>query len=314
MSDNTVIERKAFIFNKQKYNMYDGPGVRTLVFFKGCPLRCKWCSNPEGLERKYQIMFKPTTCVSCGSCVPVCPQKIHSISSAGEHIIDRSIDCIGCGQCVEACVPDALKVAGQQVPISELLEYVEQDRAFYDQSGGGVTLGGGEVTSQPEAAINLLQACKQEGLHTAIETCGYTKKETILRFAEYVDLFLFDLKHIDPDRHFELTGVRNEMILENMEELIMRRKHVKVRMPMLKGINDSEAEIRGVIEFLKPFKEFKNFEGIDLLPYHKLGVNKYVQLGMDYPIEGDPSLDDADLDRIEGWIREYDFPVSVIRH
>ena len=290
--------------------MYDGPGVRTLVFFKGCPLRCKWCSNPEGLERKYQIMFKPTTCVSCGSCVPVCPQKIHSISSSGEHIIDRSIDCIGCGQCVEACIPDALKIAGEQVPISELLEYVEQDRAFYDQSGGGVTLGGGEVTAQPEAAINLLQACK----HTAIETCGYTKKETILRFAEYVDLFLFDLKHIDPDRHFELTGVRNEMILENLEELIMKRNHVKVRMPMLKGINDSEAEIRGVIEFLKPFREFKNFEGIDLLPYHKLGVNKYVQLGMDYPIEGDPSLDDADLDRIEGWIREYDFPVSVIRH
>ena len=314
MGDNNVIERKAFIFNKQKYNMYDGPGVRTLVFFKGCPLRCKWCSNPEGLERKYQIMFKPTTCVSCGSCVPVCPQKIHSISSSGEHIIDRSIDCIGCGQCVEACIPDALKVAGEQVPISELLEYVEQDRAFYDQSGGGVTLGGGEVTSQPEAAINLLQAFKQEGLHTAIETCGYTKKETILRFAEYVDLFLFDLKHIDPDRHFELTGVRNEMILENLEELIMKRNHVKVRMPMLKGINDSEAEIRGVIEFLKPFREFKNFEGIDLLPYHKLGVNKYVQLGMDYPIEGDPSLDDADLDRIEGWIREYDFPVSVIRH
>ena len=314
MSDNNVIERKAFIFNKQKYNMYDGPGVRTLVFFKGCPLRCKWCSNPEGLERKYQIMFKPTTCVSCGSCVPVCPQKIHSISSSGEHIIDRSIDCIGCGQCVEACIPDALKVSGEQVPISELLEYVEQDRAFYDQSGGGVTLGGGEVTAQPEAAINLLQACKQEGLHTAIETCGYTKKETILRFAEYVDLFLFDLKHIDPDRHFELTGVRNEMILENLEELIMKRNHVKVRMPMLKGINDSEAEIRGVIEFLKPFREFKNFEGIDLLPYHKLGVNKYVQLGMDYPIEGDPSLDDADLDRIEGWIREYDFPVSVIRH
>ena len=314
MGDNNVIERKAFIFNKQKYNMYDGPGVRTLVFFKGCPLRCKWCSNPEGLERKYQIMFKPTTCVSCGSCVPVCPQKIHSISSSGEHIIDRRSDCIGCGQCVEACIPDALKIAGEQVPISELLEYVEQDRAFYDQSGGGVTLGGGEVTSQPEAAINLLQACKQEGLHTAIETCGYTKKETILRFAEYVDLFLFDLKHIDPDRHFELTGVRNEMILENLEELIMKRNHVKVRMPMLKGINDSEAEIRGVIEFLKPFREFKNFEGIDLLPYHKLGVNKYVQLGMDYPIEGDPSLDDADLDRIEGWIREYDFPVSVIRH
>ena len=211
--------------------------------------RCKWCSNPEGLERKYQIMFKPTTCVSCGSCVPVCPQKIHSISSSGEHIIDRSIDCIGCGQCVEACIPDALKVSGEQVPISELLEYVEQDRAFYDQSGGGVTLGGGEVTAQPEAAINLLQACKQEGLHTAIETCGYTKKETILRFAEYVDLFLFDLKHIDSDRHFELTGVRNEMLLNEIwnGNMIMKRNHVKgscVRMPMPQGDKSTWTEIR----------------------------------------------------------------------
>lgn len=294
--------------------MYDGPGVRTLIFFKGCPLRCKWCSNPEGLERKYQIMFKPTTCVNCGSCVPVCPQRIHNMSKDGVHMIDHSIDCIGCGACVEACMADALKIAGQQASISELMEYIEQDRAFYEQSGGGVTLGGGEVTAQPEAAINLLMACKQEGIHTAIETCGYTKKDNLLRFAEFVDLFLFDLKHINPDRHFELTGVRNELILENLEELLMKRKRVKVRMPMLKGINDSEAEIRGVIDFLRPFKDFKNFEGIDLLPYHKLGVNKYIQLGMEYPIEGDPSLSDEDLDRIEGWIKQYDFPVSVIKH
>lgn len=316
MSDTNmnVIERKAFIFNKQKYNMYDGPGVRSLVFFKGCPLRCKWCSNPEGLERKYQIMLKSSACVSCGACVPVCPQGIHSISRDGEHVIDRSVDCIGCGQCVESCMSSALKVAGQQETISELLEYIEEDRAFYDQSGGGVTLGGGEVTSQPEAAINLLMACKQVGINTAIETCGYTRKENILKFAEFVDLFLFDMKHIDPDRHFELTGVRNEMILENLQELLKHRQNVKIRMPMLKGINDSEAEIRGVIEFLMPYKDYKNFKGIDLLPYHKLGVNKYNQLGMEYPIEGDPSLSEEDLDRIEGWIKEYDFPVSVIRH
>ena len=316
MNDNSmnVTKRKAFIFNRQKYNMYDGPGVRTMIFFKGCPLRCKWCSNPEGLEKKYQIMLKPASCVSCGACVPVCPAGIHSISEKGEHIIDRNISCLGCGKCVESCFQNALKVAGEQHTISELLDYIEEDRAFYDQSGGGVTLGGGEVTSQPEAAANLLMACKQVGINTAIETCGYTRKENILKIAEFTDLFLFDIKHIDPDRHFELTGVRNEMILENIEELLHRRYNVKIRMPMLKGINDSEGEIRGVINFLMPYKGYKNFKGIDLLPYHKLGVNKYVQLGMDYPIDGDPSLTEEDLDRIEGWIREYDFPVSVIRH
>lgn len=316
MSDSSLnmIERKAFIFNKQKYNMYDGPGVRTLVFFKGCPLRCKWCSNPEGLERKYQIMLRPTSCVSCGACAAVCPQGIHSISGTGEHLIDRTKDCIGCGKCVDACMYSALKVAGEQQTISELLDYIEEDRAFYDTSGGGVTLGGGEVTSQPEAAANLLMACKQVGINTAIETCGYAKKENLVKIAEFVDLFLFDIKNINPEKHFELTGVRNEIILENLTELLHKRHNVKIRMPMLKGINDSEEEIRGVINFLMPFKDYKNFKGIDLLPYHKLGVNKYVQLGMDYPIEGDPSLSDEDLDRIEGWIKEYDFPVSVIRH
>lgn len=314
MDNSNIIGRKAFIFNKQKYNLYDGPGVRSMVFFKGCPLRCKWCANPEGLERKYQIMLKPTACVSCGACVMVCPQHIHSINEHGEHLINRAIDCLGCGACVAACMQSALKIAGEQVPVSELLDYVEEDRVFYEQSGGGVTLSGGEVTSQPEAAINLLEACKREGLHTAIETCGYTKKETLLKFAEFVDLFLFDIKHMDPERHVALTGVRNEMILDNLETLLRTRRNVKVRMPLLKGINDSEEEIRAVVDFLEPFKDLRNFKGIDLLPYHKLGVNKYVQLGMDYAIEGDPSLSDEDLDRIEGWIKNCDFPVSVIRH
>lgn len=259
-------------------------------------------------------MLKPTACVSCGACVAVCPQHIHSITANGEHLINRAIDCIGCGSCVRACMQSALKVAGEQVPVSDLLTYLEEDRVFYEQSGGGVTLSGGEVTSQPEAAINLLEACKREGLHTAIETCGYAKKDVLLRFAEVVDLFLFDIKHMDPERHAELTGVRNEMILDNLETLLQRRHNVKVRMPLLKGINDSEPEIRAVIDFLTPYKDLKNFKGIDLLPYHKLGVNKYTQLGMDYAIDGDPSLSDDDLDRIEGWISGSDFPVTVIRH
>lgn len=310
-----IIERKATIFNIQKYNMYDGPGVRTLVFFQGCPLRCKWCSNPEGLEKKYRVMYKENSCINCGACVSVCPVGIHTISKDSQkHEVSRNIDCIGCNKCVEACPASALNIMGEVKTISEILQIIEEDRTFYEISGGGVTLGGGEVLMQPEAAISLLQACKQEGINTAIETSGYAKQEVILKAAEFIDLFLFDIKHIDSDRHFELTGVRNELILSNVKELLHRRYNVKIRMPLLKGINDSEDEISKVIQFLTPFRDHKNFKGIDLLPYHKMGVNKYKQLGMEYPLQGDASLSDEDLDRIEGWIKKYDFPVSVIRH
>jgi choline trimethylamine-lyase activating enzyme len=309
-----IIERKAFIFNVQKYNMYDGPGVRTLVFFKGCPLRCKWCSNPEGLEKKYQVMFKRNSCIDCGACVSVCPVGKHTISKEQKHEVIHSIDCVGCHKCENVCTESAISIVGEVKTVSELMEIIEEDKRFYDISGGGVTLGGGEVTMQSEFAANLLMACKQEGINTAIETCGYTKLESILKVAEFTDLFLFDIKHIDPERHYQLTGVRNERILGNLKELLHRRYNVKVRMPLLKGINDSQDEIDKVIAFLMPFRDYKNFKGIDLLPYHKLGVNKYTQLGKEYPIEGDPSLSSDELDMIESWIKKYEFPVAVIKH
>ncbi|ABS42639.1 choline TMA-lyase-activating enzyme [Clostridium botulinum] len=310
-----IIERKARIFNIQKYNMYDGDGIRTLVFFQGCPLRCKWCANPEGLEKKYRVMLKSNLCVNCGACVSACPVGIHTISNKTlKHEVNRDIDCIGCGKCKEACLKSAISIVGEEKTISELLKIVEEDRTFYEMSGGGVTLGGGEVLMQPEAATSLLMACKQEGINTAIETCGYTKLETILKVAEFVDLFLFDIKNINSDRHHELTGVRNERILENLQELLKKKYNVKIRMPLLKGINDSQDEIEKTMEFLLPYKDYKNFKGIDLLPYHKMGVNKYNQLGMEYPIKDDPSLKNEDLDRIESWIKKYDLPVKVIRH
>lgn len=316
MSNSNVatIERKALIFNVQKYNMYDGPGVRTLVFFKGCPLRCKWCANPEGLERKYQVMFKRDSCTDCGACATVCPVSIHTMSKGLKHEVMNSIDCIGCRKCEEICTESALSIVGQVKTVSELMEIIEEDIAFYDTSGGGVTLGGGEVLMQPEFAANLLMACKQEGINTAIETCGYAKLEAVLKVAEFTDLFLFDIKHIDAQRHYQLTGVHNERILENLKELLRKRYNVKVRMPLLKGINDSQDEIERVINFLMPFRDYKNFKGIDLLPYHKLGVNKYTQLQMEYPIQGDPSLSSDELDIIESWIKKYDFPVMVIKH
>ncbi|MGL4792015.1 MAG: choline TMA-lyase-activating enzyme [Anaerotignaceae bacterium] len=310
-----IIQRKGTIFNVQKYNMYDGPGLRTMVFFKGCPLRCKWCSNPEGLEKKFQVMFKINACVNCGACVSVCPVGIHTISKEEhKHGILRNIDCIGCNKCVEVCNARALTIVGKVKSISELLEIVKEDKPFYEVSGGGVTLSGGEVLMQVEAATSLLQACKLDGINTAIETSGYAKLENVLKIAEFTDLFLFDIKQMDSSKHFQLTQVRNELILSNLAELLRRRFNVKIRMPMLKGINDSEEEIKAAIDFLMPYKDDKNFKGIDLLPYHKLGVNKYLQLGMEYSIDGDPSLTEEDLKRIEGFIKKYDFPVCVVRH
>ncbi|MTI80330.1 MAG: choline TMA-lyase-activating enzyme [Firmicutes bacterium] len=311
------LERKARIFNVQKYSIYDGPGVRTLIFFKGCPLRCKWCSNPEGLERKYQVMFKGELCIHCGNCIPVCPVHIHYIkheeTGAPHHKVNRSIDCVGCRKCENVCPKQALSIAGSDKTISEVMQIIEQDVLFYHSSGGGVTLGGGEVTAQPEFATNLLTECKRMGIHTAIETSGYVKQESLLMMGQFTDLFLFDIKHINSERHFELTGVRNERILDNLTELIRRGYNVKVRMPFIRGLNDSEDTIRKTLEFLKAFKNYKNFQGIDLLPYHKLGINKYKQLDMTYAITEDLSFQE-ELDRIEEFIKGYDLQVEVIRH
>lgn len=310
------IERKAVIFNTQKYNTFDGPGVRTLIFFQGCPLRCKWCANPEGLERRPRVMFKQDLCVNCGRCVAACPLGIHGRDSQGYHYVDRAreVTCIGCRKCEHACLNRALSVVGQEKTITELLEIVLEDKDFYRLSGGGVTLSGGEVTNQPEAAASLLEACRRQGVHTAIETCGYVSSQVLERLAPFVDLFLFDMKHINSDRHYYWTGVHNERILENLTWLLRNGYQVLIRMPLLKGVNDREEDIRAVGEFLLPYEDYDNFKGVNLLPYHKMGVNKYKQLGIPYHIEGDPSLSKEDLTRIQSWIEQYHLPVAVIRH
>ncbi|MBI4806562.1 MAG: choline TMA-lyase-activating enzyme [Desulfovibrio sp.] len=310
-----MIERKALIFNIQKYNTHDGHGVRTLVFFKGCPLRCKWCSNPEGQVRQYQVLFKKNLCVHCGACVPVCPVGIHKMPPhSRQHEIARNIECIGCRKCEEACTVSALAVSGEKKTISELVEIIEEDKPFYDMSGGGVTLGGGDPLMQPEAAANLLMVCRQRGINTAVETCGYARPETLMKIAEYTDLFLYDVKHMNSERHYELTGVRNESILSNLKMLFEYRHNVRIRIPLLKDVNDTMDDCRKLIQFLMPFKDFKNFKGIDILPYHKLGTNKYSQLGWDYRMGGDPVLNSTDLDRITACFDEHDLRVSVLRH
>lgn len=308
-----MIERKAMVFNIQKYNMYDGPGVRTLVFFKGCPLRCKWCSNPESQHSRFEVLFKKDVCVHCGRCVPVCPQGIHQMRGA-EHLVDRSKECIHCGACAQVCPEAALAIAGERKGISELLSIVEEDWIFYENSGGGITVGGGDPLAQPEAVANLLVACKRKGIHTAMETSGYGRLEVLRPLAEVTDIFLFDIKHMDADRHYALTGVRNEQILSNLQWLLENGNNVHIRMPVLKGYNADATEMHAVGRFLAPHCGRKNFKGVDLLPYHKLGVSKYSQLDVPYPLQDDPSLSDADLQGMEDILKSYGLGVKVIRH
>lgn len=308
-------ERTARIFNIQKYSIYDGPGIRTLIFFKGCPLRCKWCSNPEGLEYKHSLMFQKDMCVNCGICAEVCPVGIHQMDANGQHYIDRSKDCIGCKKCEMSCPRTALSVAGSEYTVNELVDIVMEDSSFYYSSGGGVTLGGGEVTSQPTFAMNLLHECKNKGVHTAIETCGYANPSVYQSIEPYVDLFLYDMKCIDSKTHQALTGVPNELILENLDFLIKNGNNVIVRMPIIKGYNDSKILLKAAMQYLDRYKDYDNLLEINLLPYHKLGVNKYRQLDMTYPIPDDIDYTDEELNAIENLIKENtNRKIRLIKH
>ncbi len=307
------IERTARIFNTQKYNVHDGPGIRTLIFFKGCPLRCKWCANPEGLRPDYQVMMKKPLCKNRGDCVKACPKSIHVMEN-GQHRVRRDINCIGCRKCEEACLQKAINIVGENKTISEIMDIVREDKDFYNMSGGGLTVGGGECSYQAENLKSLLEASHMEGINTAIETCGYMPRKSLDLIRPHVDLFLFDIKQMDPVKHKYWTGVNNELILDNLKYLLENGHKVRVRMPILKGVNDSHEEILAVIDFLRDYKCFKNFDGIDLLPYHRYGVGKYDQLDMTYPMQGEFGLSDEELDNIQEWIDREGIGVNLVRH
>lgn len=312
------LDKKGIIFNTQKYSIYDGPGVRTIIFIKGCPLKCKWCSNPEGISKNFDIMYVDERCTKCGKCVSFCSKGIHNIKKAHDgiivHEIDRQIKCDGCKLCQSKCPSEAVRIAGEEKTVKEIINIIEQDSLFYITSGGGVTLSGGEVASQPEFALEILKACKSRGIHTAIETCGQASWEIYKELSKYVDLFLYDLKHIDPDEHKNLVGVNNYKILTNMAKLFSINANIIVRMPMVKGLNDQEWALKGAMKFINKISEGKNLKGIEILPYHKLGVNKYQQLGKEYSIKEDLTYSQSELEKIEDFVKEFDLPVQVVKH
>jgi len=273
------VSKKATIFNIERHALHDGPGIRTLVFLKGCSMRCKWCSNPEGLEQKKQLMYNKKLCHSCFDCIKACPEAAIFQQSDGI-AIDRN-KCTLCGVCTESCFSDALTIAGKEMSTDEVLDIVLRDEAFYAASGGGITLSGGEPTIQAEFSAELLQKCKECGIGTAIETCGHSAKEKFASVAKYTDIFLFDIKHVDDEKHKEATGVSCELIKENFMVAAALGRRLIVRIPIVPGFNDTLGELSDIADFIV---SAGGVEIVHLLPYHSLGLPKYQSLDKQYPM------------------------------
>jgi len=268
------------IFDIKRFAVHDGPGIRTTVFFKGCPLRCLWCHNPESMKMERQIVFFESKCIGCGECFKRCPNgAIEATPQGRKYHRDR---CTLCGTCVEYCYAEATVMQGRVVSVEEVIEEVKKDMPFYENSGGGVTLSGGEPAMQPQFCIAVLRESKKAGMHTALDTSGYAKWETFSRILEYVDLVLYDIKHMDPLKHKEYTGLSNRLILSNLRRLDKLGIPIEIRMPMIPGLNDSEGNLSATCEFLSGME---NVERIKLLPYHRLGEGKYERLDMEYKLK-----------------------------
>jgi pyruvate formate lyase activating enzyme len=265
------------IFDVKKFAIHDGPGVRTTVFFKGCPLTCALCHNPESQSPDRELVFRADRCRGCGDCVEACPAGALT-GTAGARTIDRT-RCTRCGTCAEACVAAALEIMGREVTVGDVMTEIEKDVILYDESGGGVTVSGGEPLAQPAFLFALLAACRERAIHTVTDTCGHAPPEIVERAGELTDLFLFDLKLADPDRHRAFTGVSNELILENLRRLSAAARPLILRVPVFPGINDDPDNLVRLADIAA---SLPHPPPLDLLPYHRGGTEKYARLDRAY--------------------------------
>lgn len=292
------------VFDIQRFSLHDGPGIRTIVFLKGCPLSCKWCSNPESQNMKPVIMYKKNECLHCGRCINACSRK--AISFENKTFIDRSI-CTGCGECANACPAGALVVKGKTMTVQQLIRELKKDATTYRRSGGGITLSGGEPLVQYEFAAELLRACKAQGWDTAIETTGAGITEAVEKIIPYVDTVLLDIKHLDTEKHKKFTGIGNEQILKNAARISQISSTV-VRVPVIPGFNYSEEEIRAITEFAKMLRGVRT---IHLLPYHTFGENKYDLLGRDYALADIKPLKPEELEHLKTMVEREGFQCII---
>jgi pyruvate formate lyase activating enzyme len=290
-----ALPQSAIITNIQGFSIHDGPGIRTVVFFKGCPLSCCWCANPECISQKPQMGFIETLCKSCGKCRDICENNAISYIE-GEHRIDYS-RCIACGNCKAQCYYGALVRYGDAMTVAEVWDAVRRDKIFYDTSGGGVTVSGGEPLLRPGFIRELFELCRGEGINTCIETCGFADAQAFQEVVSVTDHFLFDLKLMDSDAHKRYTGAPNHTILKNAALLLNLGADVIFRQPLIPGISDSNANIEATADFLN--SHHKGGARLELMPYHRLGQSKYAALHMPYDVEGIGPMEDEQIEEVK---------------
>lgn len=264
---------KGVIFDIKRFAVHDGPGIRTTVFFKGCPLHCLWCHNPEGIAKGPELMVRSSRCARCYSCVDACPRGAIS-RNTGPIAVDRA-KCDLCGECVQVCMYEALEMAGRVVSVKDVVQEIERDRIFFEQSGGGVTLSGGEPAGQPDFCRGLLAEMNRRSIHAALDTAGLATWDALWKCASLADLILYDLKLMDGKKHLKYTGVSNVPVLENLKKLAAAKKDIVARIPLMSGVNDDDGNIQGTIDFLR---RLETVEKVSLLRYHQGGREKYKNL------------------------------------